>query len=345
MRKFSNWPFILIIGFVFIGNSSCFNNADKGTKTPSKDSVATWVNPRKGKIWEKENIVKIPLTAAENKLVGQVKSVTYKEYEFSEKEGDNTKTLVDSGFNVYDKTGHLIDQNEYYGDKMPKWHCLYKYDEKNKPNEWDLHIYEDNMNSKTTFKYDDKGNKIEEVTTDSNKEYARKTTFKYDDKGNEVEADMYDQDGKLKQIITYQYNEKSYQVAYTDKTPDGEVNFKMTCAYDGNGNKTSGVDYTSDTAVAAKWAMTNDAMGRRTAAVYYYPDGSIQEKRNIKYDDHGFPVEYNTNKPDGSLDEEKSYSYKNEYDKTGNIIKQTEIRWRDGKRIPATYSEFEITYY
>jgi hypothetical protein len=94
-----------------------------------------------------------------------------------------------------------------------------------------------------------------------------------------------------------------------------------------------------------KWIQKNDAQGRRVETDYLLADGKLAERRTIKYDDHGFAIEFNTYKADGKMDEEKSYSYKNEYDKTGNIVRQTEIRWKNGKQLPVTYTEFSITYY
>jgi YD repeat-containing protein len=347
MSKFLNSGSVLILFVLGVCNSSCSSNSGTSTKTASKDTTAvtSWVNPRKGKIWEKENIVKIPLTALESQLAGQVKSVTYREYEYSETEGDSSKELVDSGYNVYDKAGHLVDQNEFYADKTPKWHCLYKYDNNYKPQEWDLNIYDDDLNTQTTFKYDGRGNKTEEVTADSTGKPMGRTAYKYDDKGNELEADIYDMVGKLKQILSYQYDRRGFQISYSEKSPDGEVFSKLTCAYDDNGNKTGGADYSSDTDMENKWVQKNDAMGRRTETDYFLPDDELLERRTITYDAQGFPVEYITYKKDGSMQEEKSYSYKNEYDKTGNIIRQTEIRWKGGKRIPVTYAEYMVTYY
>ena len=346
MNRLTCYLYIVLLFAIMNFLTSCGNNINS-SKTTSKDTTSittTWVNPRKGKICENENIVKIPLTAAESQLIGQVKSVTYREFEFAENEGE-TKSLVDSGCNIYDRAGHLVIQNEYYADKAPKWHCIYKYDNQNKPQEWYLHIYDDDLITTTIFKYDTKGNKIEQTTTDSGKTSMSKITFKYDDRGNELESDMYDNDGKLKQVINYSYDQKGFQVSYTEKDPDGAVFSKLTCAYDANGNKTGGADYSSDTDLENKWVQTNDVLGRRIETDYFLPDGSLIEKRKIRYDDHGFPVEYNTYKKDGKLDEEKSYSFTNDYDKTGNIISQTEVRWKNGKRIPVTYSEYIISYY
>jgi|GEM_PF-2470095 len=344
----SDLRIVFVLGLGAMGIlSSCGNNAGskKGATATEATPASAWVNPHKGKIWEKENVVKIPLTAVENELRGAVKSVAYKEYELTDESGSNTKTLVDSGYNAYDRAGRLVDQNEYFGDKAPKWHCVYQYDANNKPQEWHLKIFEENMNATTVFKYDDKGNKTEETTTDANKEYNRRAVYKYDARGNQVGANMYDKDGKLKQVITYEYDSRGFQTAYIERDEDSEVLVKLTCAYDANGNKTGGADYSSDTTLESKWVQQNDAQGRRVETDYYTPDGKLLEKRTIKYDNAGYLVEYNTYKPDGSLNEEKSYSFTNEYDQKGNIVKQTEIRWKSGKRLPVTYSEYVISYY
>ena len=345
MNKYTNLSFILLISSLCIGCTSCSNNASHANKTTADTLAKTiWENPRKGKIWEKENVVHIPLTAYENHLLGPVKSVTYREYELPGN-GDSAKVLVDSGYNEYNQSGHLIVQNEYDANKIPKIICSYKYDGKNNPTEWDLRLFDDNVNSKTTFTYDDKGNRLEEVTIDSNKENSSKTIYKNDNRGNEIEADIYNNLSNIKQIITYKYDKRGFQVEYVEKSGPRIVNLKLQCSYDDKGNKTGGTDYSSDTTIADKWTEKNDAMGRRIETDYFLPDDSLLEKRTIKYDEMGYPVEYNTYKPDGNLYEDKSYSYKNEYDKAGNIIRQTEIRWNGGKRVPITYTEYEIVYY
>src|ERR1700733_9388722 len=100
MSKYARCYFIPLVTLLCIGFTSCSNNADSGNKTGT-DTLAktTWENPRKGKIWEKENIVRIPLTAYENHLLGRVKSVTYRDYELPG--SDSTKVLVDSGYDEY----------------------------------------------------------------------------------------------------------------------------------------------------------------------------------------------------------------------------------------------------
>jgi hypothetical protein len=348
MIRFSGRHIVLVLGLLYMGGASCSNNGN-GNKAGKPGDTVVWapggVNLRKGKIWEKENVVKIPLTAAENELKGQVKLVAYRDYEYDEEDGGGGPELADSGYNLYDKTGYLLEQNEYYADKSPKWHCLYKYDSQHKPNEWNLMIDEDEMNSKTTFVYDAKGKKTEEITADPNTEFVRRNTYKYDNKGNQTGISMYDHTGKLKQTIAYVYDQRGFQTVYVEADADGEVIHKLTCAYDDNGNKISGADYSSDTALEGKWMQKNDAMGRRIETAYFSAGGKLMAKRTIKYDEKGYAIEYNTTKADGSRDEEKSYSYVNEYDHTGNILKQTEIRWKGGKRMPVSYSEYVVTYY
>ena len=57
MSKYARCYFIPLVTLLCIGFTSCSNNADSGNKTGT-DTLAktTWENPRKGKIWEKENI-------------------------------------------------------------------------------------------------------------------------------------------------------------------------------------------------------------------------------------------------------------------------------------------------
>lgn len=336
---------VLFLSVWLFAAFSCKNPSGQGKASATDTSaVVNWTNPRKGKVWEKENVVKIPLSAYENHLLGKVKSVSFREYELPYNT-DSLKVLTDTGFNEYSAAGYLVHQFECDAHGVIKLNCTYLYNTANKPTEWRMDIPEDHIKAVTTFSYDDKGKRIEEITRDSVKENSRRIIYKYDNEGNETESDIYDLGLVLQHIVIYKYDKKGYQVGYGETGPTRKFEYKMFCEYDDKGNKTGGADYRSDTEVTTKWTQVNDVHGRRIETDYYLADGTLLEKRYIKYDAMGYPVEYTTRKRDGSLDEEKSYAYQDEYDAQGNIIRQTEIRYQDGKKIAIAMTEYVITYY
>jgi len=321
------------------------NNTTQENKTVSKDTVAKprWVDPQKGKIWGKVNYVQIPLTAMEHHILGPVKSVRYTDYKISEKDG--SRELDDSGYNQYDKAGHLIDQNEYSKDGKPKRKCVYNYDAQNRATLWDLKVYGSKMMTKVTFKYDDKGRKTEQNEVAAKKEDSRRLVYKYDDKGNELEEAEYYGD-KKPWITTFKYDSRGYQTEYAHRDETGRLLMKMTQEYDSAGNRISGVTYTSDTVVRTKWTAKNDNKGRCTELVTYTKDGKIRSVTKMKYDDWDNVVEYMNYKSDGSIDNAGWNSYTDfEYDSHGNTVKETYYKLKAGKKVMTDVAEKKYEYY
>lgn len=315
-------------------------------KTAKKDTSVKprWVNPNKNKIWSKVNIVQIPLTAIENHILGPVKSVRYIDYKISEEDG--SKVLYDSGYNVYDKFGHLVDQNEYKADGTPKWKCIYKYDDKNKATRWDFKFENTTENSITTFKYDGKGNKIEENEVANDKKYSGRMVYKYDGKGNEIEETSYSTDGKVTGITTFKYDDKGYQIEWVSKKGDGQLTWKLTCRYDNNGNKIEGASYHSEMGPDYHWTEKNDNKGRLTERTTYKPGGGIKEITKYKYDDWDNTIESIAYNPDGSIDTAGWNSFTEfEYDNKGNAIKETRYKMKNGKKVMTEIAERKLEYY
>lgn len=337
---------IVMLCLLSMCSISCNNNGT-ANKTASTDTTAKpkWVDPQKGKFWGKVNYVQIPLTAIENHILGPVKSVRYRDYKISEKDG--SRVLNDSGYNVYDKFGHLVDQNEYNADGKPRWKCIYNYDDKNKATTWDLKIsYYGDYTSKVTFKYDEKGNKIEENDVCSNDTFSSRIVYKYDDKGNETEEARFDAHDKPGWVTDYKYDNRGFQVEMTMKMGDGKTMRKATQEYDNNGDKISGIDYRSDTIIAGKWQATIDNKGRTIERADFDKTGALRSTTKMKYDDWDNLIEDLTYKPDGSMDTTAWNSYTEfEYDSKGNAIKETSYKIKAGKKTPTDFREAEYTYY
>ena len=328
--------------------ASCAGNttdtpAEKKTITTDSTPKPRWNDPQRGKIFSKENYVQIPLTAYENHIFGAVKSVTYNEYKVSDK---GEKSLEDSGYNVYDKAGHLTDQNEYGKDGKAKWNCIYKYDNQNRATLWSIKVYGSKMNSEVTFKYDDKGRKIEQNEAAAKKEESRRLVYKYDDKGNKIEEEEYYGDKKAPWLTTYKYDRTGNQIEYAHKDETGRILSKMTQVYDSLGNKAGGAYYTSDTVISGKWVAKNDNLGRMIEGVYFKKDGSLQSKRQIKYDEWDNITEIISYKADGSIDTAGWNAYvEYEYDSKGNAVKETGYKLKGGKKIMTDLAERKFEYY
>ena len=326
--------------------AACSGNATQENKTAAKDTLAKprWIDPQKGKIYGKVNFVQIPLTAIEQHIQGPVNTVTYKDYKISEKDG--SKTLDDSGYNVYDKFGHLIDQNEYNADGTAKWQCIYKYDSNNKAVQYDLNLKHLKAKSIVTFKYDDKGRKIEEDDISDDKRFSGKTLYKYDDKGNLIEEAIYRSGSGTAWITDYGYDSRGFQTGCTLTNGDKKILRKETKEYDGQGNDLKGIYYENDTVISGRWVAINDNKGRTIQRTDYKAKDSIVSITKYKYDDWDNVIENITCKPDGSIDTARWNSYTDyEYDARGNVVKQTEYKLRSGKKVPAGYTETRYTYY
>lgn len=302
---------------------------------------------RNGKIFDLENMVQIPLTAAGNYYVGNVKTVAYKEYHFSGRIGKQEKVISDTGLNVYDRSGHLVDQYNYTPNHDYDIKCTYKYDDNNRAIEWVLKVSGNLATDATiTFRYDNKGNKVEEISTDKNPGKSSRKTFKYDSEGRETEEADYDADGKLSMISSYSYDSKGRQTEYAKRGPGGSLFVKYTCMYNTSGDKIAGTHNSSDTGRPYRWIRKCDGKGKCLEELNFNPDGSMETRTTYKYDEHDNVTEQVSYATDGTVDE-KSYNVfrEFEYDKTGNIIKYTQYNIKEGKRIPVGVTETAFTYY
>ena len=333
--------FACVSGLCFV---SCSGSGTQENKTVVKDTTVKpkWQDPQQGKIWGKVNYVQIPLTAIENHILGPVKSVRYTEYIMDAKDG--TRALADSGYNVYDEAGHLIDQNEYSNDGKPKWKCVYNY-EQDRAALWDIKVYRSNDMSRVTFKYDDKGRKIEQDEASEKKEDSRKIIYTYDDKGNETGEDEHFGNGR-EWITNFKYDDKGRQTEYTQRDPAGKLQMKMTQEYDDAGNRISGTTYMRDTLAGEKWTAKNDSKGRCIELLSYAADGSIRSKNIMKYDDWDNMIEDLHYRPDGSIDTAGWNTYTEfEYDNHGNAIKETAYKLKAGQKVMTGVAEKKYEYY
>ena len=298
------------------------------------------------KIFDLVNVNQIPLTAAENYLKGKVKTVTYKEFSISEKDGRPNIKLLDTGYNVYDKEGHLVDQNTYTPDASYDLHCKYTYAD-SRLQEWAITISGFmKADNKTTFKYDKKGLKTERKEVDKDTTKNNRTTYKYDAAGNETEERLYDSKGDLKRVTTYKYDDRGNQIEYEEKDGKGKLTYKLTYEYDNNDFKVAGAAYESEKEPVFKWTRKNDEYGKCVEMTKNNADGSFKTKTIYTYDAKENVVQMLYYKENGSIDETgNNVFWSFEYDKAGNITNYTSYKLVGGKRIPDGYVETRYTYY
>ena len=340
--RFINYFILLLVAGFCLGACHSKKGAEKG----SKHKNGVWVNPRRGKIFTKKNVIEIPLTAMELHIVGKVKWVRYKDFEVAKRGNDSRRVLVDSGYNVYNEAGYLINQNEYDSAGKLKYNCIYTYDDKNKAVEWN---YTDNyykkFSSKTTFRYDEKGNKAEEIWVGIDPKFSRKGVYKYDEKGKVTEMSTTSKDGKLNRLETYKYDSRGNETEISEWAGNGTLVVKRTARYDDKGNNVEGNYYISDTLHPAKEVMKYDNNGWCTQYDTYLRDGKLDSKTTIKYDEWGSYIEYLKYKSNGVLNDEWCWYTQYEYDKEGNVTKQTVYRMEKGKKVITGTREAAYAYY
>jgi hypothetical protein len=185
--------------------------------------------------------------------------------------------------------------------------------------------------------FNDKGYKTEERLSDPDGTDATKAIFSYDNKWRKTEVNTFHSDGKPNLKISSKYDSKGFEIERNINDLNGGTdNWRTTYKYDKKGFKIE--------------EMVQHRQNEPSRVLYKYeksllieteqlqPDGNPVVKRNYKYDKEGNKIEM-TNSVRGIL--KNSYSYKYEFDKTGNWIRQTEF---EGGKINAI-TEREITYY
>lgn len=329
-----------------------------------------WVNPRKNRVWSKLNIVQIPLTAYENQILGPVHTVVYKTYKVADKNG-MTRKLADSGRNVYDRFGHLVDQNEYAADGKPKWKCIYKYDDHNKAVLWDFRFPDRNEHDLVSFRYDSHGNQTESIWADEHNHIRSRAKYKYDGNGREIWEGGYDSTGKLKSISNSKYDASGNETEWSDEDADGKIGLKIICKYDKAGNRVTEDSYHSDTgkpyrivfkydskgnelettsyppgsSVGGRTTTKYDADGRETESRRFDEAGKLLSKRTITYSGNKELIEENVYNSRGSLDESEGSYSEFTFDEQGNTVRFEDFEMKDGKRVLRKLRVTEYTYY
>ncbi len=341
MRSYNRLPAILSILFVLMLISGCtWNNSKTKKKETQGQSGTAWVNPRKGKIWDRVNVFEIPLTAQEYQLLGPIKSVRYAEYKTHK---DGTITLIDSGYLVYDTQGHLVDQIMFDSSRKTACTATYSYNDQNRALEYNYTSYRQSkpFSEKVTFQYDSLGRISEETTVESNGANKKTKKFVYDNNGRVIQEINFDENEKIQYTTVIKYDSRGNETEYRNDN----AGMRMTATYDEKGNKIEAYNYMIDSTRPLKETMINDANGWCVETDFYERDGSLKAKTKRTYDKYGNVLTCIDYHPDGTIDENYIGSHEYEYDQYGNTTKQKNLFTKNGKRKLKTMTISTFEYY
>jgi len=265
----------------------------------------------------------------DNKLKGNVKTVTENSYNAVEKFGKLTKGDIITNKQLcykYDKAGKLIEEDYYNSDKNgsgKKCYKIYIYNSKGQIQEAYVynierpvtdngsyrddtetqHLLNEHLVSKSVYTLNSQGKIIEEAIYGPGGELQGKNINKTNAQGKTIEEAEYNANGALKKTYTYKYNSagKKIQSECSDKN-----GLKQIEKYDANGNNTEHIlEY----------------------------NGSAIGSEKHKFDGSGNLTEVIATTFDGI---EANVVYKYVMDKQGNYInktseKQTSLNGRNGQ--------------
>jgi hypothetical protein len=294
-----------------------------------------------GRIIEKQNVVQVPLTAAENNLKGAVKTVRYRNYMYE----NNARVLTDSGYNSYNAQGNLIEQYAWNSAGKPRWVCKYVYNAKGQIVRWMLDMKARGEQDTTEFVYDDNGLKIRAVTKTGDPTTGITKEYSYDVHGNEVLVKQYNAAGRLRRMQQSVYDAHDNQIEIAELFPDGTVWSKKVAVYDANASLTSLTSYLQDS-LAGKTIMQNNSLGKHTEITAVAVDGTTKSKTTLSYNDHGNIEERlatgSDGKPVGKMPH-IAFSYR--YDAKNNVTWEKTNVIKGTKTIPYAETEYEYTYF
>jgi len=246
----------------------------------------------------------------------------------------------------YDDRGNMIEKMYFGSDGSLGTKDTYTYDIKGKMTGWKAFNNDGSLNLKNSIKetwnYDLNGN-ITENCDFSSDSLIRKGTYNYDDKVNLVEVNHYGANGTLKSKEKYIYDSKRNKIEWDVYLSDGNLSGKHLYNYDSNGNvieeKTYKAEGILQTIKTCKYDSKNNMIEED-----FHGDGIIYIFKKIaynsksKYDNNNNKIE-NIFFNDSGLKTKTTYKY--EFDKTGNWIKQTTFE----NDIPTELHKRKIEYY
>jgi len=299
-----------------------------------KKRKPAWEDPCRHKVSGKYNYVQIPLTAYEHHLLGNIHSVRYQDYKVK----GGKRSLDDSGYNVYDRKGNLVNQTEYDAQGKVKWHCEYEYTSKNRPVKRILHLPEGA--EIVTFEFDSKGNVAKEITKDTAGKVLHTASYAYDNKGNKTSESYQMPEGHIF-LAEYTYNSLGYQT--TRIITRDKATSKTAIEYDSLGNKAATRFYENDSLVASSYAQFDD-LGRPISTKNLDDKGKVDDLSTTTYD------RYDNVTASLKLDPEtkkviSGQKAKYVYDTHGNATEETDYDVSAAGDTEHSFTEASYSYY
>jgi hypothetical protein len=341
-----------ILHFVLFGLpvmllASCLGNTSMNKNESSGDSAAMHSAAVPAKIPKKARtnvLLQKNFTLTQKLLKGKIKSIAHVHYKFSDNADHPQKIMTSKEVEFYNPEGYLIELQQYKQDGRLDGRYTYKFDTKGHDTETDYYkggaLY-----GKSIMTYDEHGNEIEDNGYSAKGKLIRKTVYKYDEKGNIIEMNNYKEDGAMDQRFTYKYTENGNRKMIFAYKPDGSPYTTCTYDYDNDENILETDNYEYDGSIKNKWTSRYDAKGNKTEDDVYKTEEILDAKYTYKYDDKGNIIEVSSYQSNGSLATSGNFTKEYEYDKTGNLVKETKFTTKFGKPFPLESIETEIVYY
>jgi len=178
------------------------------------------------------------------KLKGEIKSVTEKEYNATE------DSLMWISIGHFNDTGNQVDFYTYSPDNKMTSKSIFDYDDTtDKLIDVKRYKADGSINVRTIRKFDIKGNLVEENNFDPQNILFMTARSRYDMKGNQMVKDCFDEYGILYLKTNFQYDKKDRDIE--EKEYDSHHGLKFTTSYDyestdKNGNWRKRITYKND---------------------------------------------------------------------------------------------------
>jgi len=204
--------------------------------------------------------------------------------------------------------------------EMPQWS---EYDAKTRTV---THSYKNRYEIDDTFIYTlDKAGRVIS-TQNPHPEFGSYTTFKYDKNGNLIKTSSEDARGYIVETFTYDSKGRALTSLSTE---DDEFFNKSTYTYDAKGRMT-GLEFEEAGGYKASETNTYDSKGLLLSSVSASSDRT--SKNVYYYDANGLRI-----KTESTVDGKKSTTYEYEYNKRGDLLKETWISTANTKTVYGYY--------
>lgn len=225
-------------------------------------------------------------------LKGDIQMSLITEYEIEEtKDSLESRDIKKVARNYYNKNGFLIKEESFDPITKTIFSKDIIYDTKGNLSEI-ISLFNNVPEFKQKFLYNNDGLCIEENTISLKSNNTEKTLIKYDSKKNAIEKLFYNEYGELfnKQII-----KEERDLLKTERN-----------------------NYDKDGKISTTQIISKNSIGKIIEDVLYSSDGSIIYRYTYKYDNQGNIIEQTLFDDISKI--KRVDTYKNQYDKHGNII-------------------------